>query len=79
MAGKRRDNKNRLLRTGEQQRADGRYMYTYKDNAGRTVYVYSWKLEPTDRVPARKRDRMSLREKEKEIQKNLLQGTAYSG
>lgn len=79
MAGKRRDNKNRLLRTGEQQRADGRYMYTYKDNAGRTVYVYSWKLEPTDRVPAGKRDRISLREKEKEIQKNLLQGTAYNG
>ena len=29
MSEKRRDNKGRILRTGESQRADGRYMYKY--------------------------------------------------
>lgn len=31
MSEKRRDNKNRILRTGESQRADGKYMYRYVD------------------------------------------------
>ena len=33
--------------------------------------MYSWKLTPTDRVPAGKRDDVSLREKIKQIQKDL--------
>ena len=33
--------------------------------------MYSWKLTPADRVPAGKRDDISLREKIKQIQKNL--------
>ena len=33
--------------------------------------MYSWKLTPTDRVPAGKRDDISLREKIKQIQKDL--------
>lgn len=40
-----------LLRTGEQQRADGRYLYTYKDKSRKTVFIYSWELEPTDKIP----------------------------
>lgn len=48
MAGKRRDNKNRVLRNGESQRKDGRYMYKYTDNAGDMKYVYSWKLVKSD-------------------------------
>lgn len=32
---------------------------------------YSWKLEKTDRLPAGKRDCISLREKEREIQQKL--------
>ena len=44
MSAKRRDNKNRILRGGESQRKDGRYMYKYIDNAGNAKYVYSWKL-----------------------------------
>lgn len=30
---KRKDNRGRILRDGEQQRADGRYMYTYRDRS----------------------------------------------
>lgn len=33
MSAKRRDNRNRILRNGESQRKDGRYMYKYIDNA----------------------------------------------
>lgn len=74
MAEKRRDSKNRVLRTGESQRADGRYAYKYKDVYGNTKFVYSWKLEPTDRIPKGKRDCKSLRDMEKEIQKDLADG-----
>ena len=74
MSGKRRDNKNRILRTGESQRKDGRYAYKYTDGTGKTQFVYSWKLVPTDRTPAGKREDMSLREKEKEIQRDMDDG-----
>lgn len=33
--------------------------------------VYSWRLTPSDRVPTGKRNDISLREKEKQIQKDL--------
>ena len=69
MSEKRRDNKNRILRTGESQRKDGRYAYKYIDTFGKPQFVYSWKLVPTDKTPAGKRDDIALREKEKEIQK----------
>ena len=71
MSEKRRDNKNRILRTGESQRKDGRYAYKYIDTFGKPQFVYSWKLVPTDKTPAGKRDDIALREKEKEIQKTL--------
>ena len=71
MSEKRRDNKNRILRTGESQRKDGRYAYKYIDTFGKPQFVYSWKLVPTDKTPAGKRDDIALREKEKEIQKDL--------
>lgn len=77
MADKRRDNKKRILRVGEQQRADGRYMYMYKDNSDKWCYIYSWRLEPTDKMPAGKRQDLSLREKEKLIQKELAENEAY--
>lgn len=50
MSAKRRDNRNRILRNGESQRKDGRYMYKYIDNVGNAKYVYSWKLVKTDTV-----------------------------
>ncbi len=52
----------------------GRYAYKYVDNLGKQRFVYSWKLVPTDKTPAGKRDDLSLREKEKEIQKDLDDG-----
>ena len=55
MSEKRRDKKKRILRNGESQRKDGRYAYKYYDNAGNVQFVYSWKLEKGDRLPAGKR------------------------
>ena len=79
MSEKRRDNKGRILRTGESQRADGRYMYKYVNRADETKVVYSWKLVATDRVPKGKRDDLSLREKEREIQRDLEDGIDTKG
>lgn len=79
MGEKRKDSRGRLLRTGERQRADGRYLYTYRDASGNNAFVYSWKLEPSDRIPAGKKDCESLREKEKQIQKDLADGIMCRG
>ena len=71
MSEKRCDSKNRILRSGESQRKDGRYAFKYMDSTGRPQFVYSWKLEKNDKLPAGKRDDLSLREKEREIQSKL--------
>lgn len=71
---KRTDSKGRLLQTGETQRADGRYAYKYIDANGEPKFIYSWKLVSTDRVPKGKRDCISLRDRKKEIQKDLDDG-----
>lgn len=71
MSEKRRDNKKRILRNGESQRKDGRYVFKYTDANGEAQFVYSWKLESTDKLPAGKRDCLSLREKEKQILRDL--------
>ena len=74
MSEKRRDSKNRILRSGESQRKDGRYAYKYTDTFGKPQFVYAWKLVPTDKTPKGKREDKSLREKIKEIQKDLDDG-----
>ena len=75
---KRKDSRNRILKENEQQRADGRYMYTYKDpTTGKKMYIYSWKLEQNDKTPAGKKIDLSLREKEKLIEKDLRAGISY--
>jgi len=79
MSLKRRDSKNRVLRVGEQQRSDGRYLYTYKGGDDKKHYVYSWTLEKTDKTPVGKRADLSLREKEKQIKKDIEDGVAYHG
>ena len=71
MSEKRRDSKNRILRNGESQRKDGRYAYKYVDGNGQKCFLYSWKLEKTDKLPTGKRDDLSLREKIKLLQKDL--------
>ncbi len=74
MLEKRRDKKGRILKNGESQRKDGRYLYKYVDNMGTTQYAYSWKLVATDSVPKGKRNGLSLREKEREIQQDIADG-----
>ncbi len=63
MAGKKRtDNKGRVLRTGEMQRAeDNRYLYRYTDLSGKKRTVYAVTL-------------VELREKEKQIERDLQDG-----
>lgn len=65
-SGKRRDSKRRLLRIGESIRKDGKYQFKYHVN-GKPKFVYSWRLEPTDKLPAGKKPCLSLRELEKKI------------
>lgn len=79
MSVKRRDSKNRVLRNGESQRKDGRYVYVYVDGNGNQKFLYSWKLENTDRVPQGKRDCVSLRDKIKVLNKNLDNGITPDG
>ena len=71
MSEKRRDSKNRILRTGESQEADGRYKYRYIDGNGKRKTVYSWRLVATDSIPAGKKDNAPLRDQEKAINKDL--------
>lgn len=73
METRRRDKKGRLLRNGEYQRPDGKYEYKYWF-AGQRRTIYSWKLVATDSVPRGKKEDMSLREKEREIDKDLNDG-----
>ncbi len=65
MSEKRKDNKGRILRTGESQRKDLIYQYRYTDICGKRQTVYSSDLK-------------ELREKEKEIQKQLDEGIDYA-
>ena len=62
----RRDSKHRVLRRGESIRADGKYQFKYHVN-GKPHFVYSWRLEPTDKLPVGKKPCLSLRELEKQI------------
>ena len=66
----RRDAKNRVLRPGERVRANGKYQYKYHID-GKPHFVYSWKLEPTDKLPKGKQPCLSLRELEKQINTEL--------
>ncbi|SDX02237.1 Site-specific recombinase XerD [Lachnospiraceae bacterium KHCPX20] len=61
MAEKRKDSKGRNLRTGETQKSDGRYMYRYYDANHDRKTIYSWDLS-------------ELREKEKQIERDLQDG-----
>ena len=64
----RRDNRGRVLKKGESQRADGRYAYTYVDDLGKRKFVYSWRLLYKDPVPDGKKEDKCLRDLEEEIE-----------
>lgn len=74
MSSKRKDSKGRVLRNGESQRADGRYMFRYTDAWGERQTVYSWKLVETDKIPEGKKCDKPLREIEKQIQQDIGDG-----
>lgn len=75
----RRDNKGRKLATGESQDKDGRYRYKYNDSFGKRKSVYSWRLTESDPYPKGKRKDISLREKEKVIEKALSDAVSTNG
>ena len=75
----RRDNKGRKLATGESQDKDGRYRYKYNDSFGKRKSVYSWRLTESDPYPKGKRKDISLREKEKVIEKALCDAVSNNG
>ena len=58
---RRKDNKGRVLKTGENQRKDGRYCYRYQSLNGERKYVYDTDLS-------------SLREKERQIIRDIEDG-----
>lgn len=57
----RKDSKGRVLRKGESERNDGRYVFQYRDTLGKACCIYSKELN-------------DLREKVKQIQKDLEDG-----
>lgn len=69
-----KDNKGRILKPNEDQKPDGRYRYRYVDKYGKRRSIYSWRLVATDRTPKGKKDDLPLREKERQIEKDLLDG-----
>lgn len=75
----RKDSKGRRLATGESQDKDGRYRYKYNDSFGKRKSVYSWRLTESDPYPKRKRKDISLREKEKVIEKALSDAVSTNG
>lgn len=75
----RRDSKNRILRPGESQRADGRYMYRYTDFNGKRHAVYSWTLTDKDFAPKGKKRGTSLRAQEKQIEFDMLNQVVPNG
>ena len=75
----RKDSKGRRLATGESQDKDGRYRYKYNDAFGKRKSVYSWRLTESDPYPKGKRKDISLREKEKEVEKALRNAVATNG
>ena len=64
MSEKRKDNKGRILRTGESQRKDLTYQYRYTDVTGKRRTVYA-------------NDLHELRKKEASIQKDIDDGINY--
>lgn len=78
MSVKRKDNKGRILRDGEIQKADGRYEFRYKDAGGTLRSLYSWRLTDADTVPNGKRKCDSLRELEKLALRDVQDGIAVT-
>lgn len=68
------DSKKRKLNTNEYQAADGRYIYQYTDQTGKTRRAYSWCLTTSDKPPKGKKCTKCLREIEAEIRDDESKG-----
>lgn len=66
-----KDTKGRKLKQNEDQLKDGRYRYRYTDTNGNRKAVYAWKLVTTDKTPQGKKEDLCLREKIKQIEKDM--------
>ncbi|MCX4319673.1 MAG: tyrosine-type recombinase/integrase [Lachnospiraceae bacterium] len=75
----REDSKGRELYKGETQREDGSYVYKYIGADGKPKYESSWRLTKADKIPKGKRKVKPLREIEKEIQRDLMDGINSTG
>lgn len=69
MSKKRRDKTGRILHYGEMQMPDGRYRYKYTNFRGEKKVIYSWRLTRHDPKDPTKKDMLSLRELEKEVER----------
>lgn len=69
-----KDSKGRNLKANEDQGSDGRYRYRYTDQYGKRRSIYAWRLVKTDRTPNGKKEDYCLREKEQQIQKDIMDG-----
>lgn len=65
MSTKRKDNKGRVLKSGENQRKNGTYNFRFNDNRGIRRDIYAKSLD-------------ELRKKEKQVELDLLDGIDYS-
>ena len=75
MAKARKDERGRALRKGEVQRAsDKRYMYTYTDPLGRRKFIYAQDLTTLTSTRRNLELTETLREKEKQLIKDQLDG-----
>lgn len=70
----RKDSKGRKLYIGESERKDGTYQYRFTNENGIRSSIYSCRLIPSDKIPSGKKYDLSLREKEQEIQKKIING-----
>lgn len=71
---KRRNSKGRLLKSGENQRSDGRHAQIYRHIWKSPICVLMEVIVPTGKIPAGKRSNISLREKVKQIQQYIADG-----
>lgn len=69
-----KDTKGRNLKQNEDQLKDGRYRYRYTNKYGERKTIYAWKLTTTDKTPIGKKDDLCLREKIKNLEKDLNDG-----
>ena len=79
MSNKRKDSKGRLLHNGEYQQSNGRYRLKYYDGYGNAKYLYSWRLDKSDKTPEGKVPGPSLREMEKELQAKQFDNVVADG